>query len=100
VSDRQIVLALANKPLTPGERDMLQRLAADEMAELEYAKGGGWWIGLDQVSGRVAWSLIRMSLVSVESNFAPSDIERWHINSMGRARLAGKPAESALAKED
>lgn len=81
---------------------MLEQLAKDDVTELEYAKGGGWWIGLERVSGRVAWSLIRMSLVSrSDSNVAhgPGSIERYAINGIGRARLEGKTAESALVQE-
>jgi hypothetical protein len=77
---------------------MLEALGKENV-ELEYCKGGGWWIGSDRVSGRVAWSLIRMTLVSrSDGNEAhgPGSIERWAINGMGRARLAGNKVETAL----
>ena len=88
------LLAIANKPFTPGERAMLEALAKDEYTELEYSKGGGWWIGNKQVSGRVAWSLVRMTLVHRVSGNGP--IERYRINTMGLARLAGNNVESVL----
>jgi hypothetical protein len=97
--EMKFLLAIANKPFTSGERAMLEALAKDENAELEYCKGGGWWIGEDQVSGRVAWSLIRMTLVSRSDSseaHSPGAIERYAINTMGLARLAGNNVESVL----
>jgi len=99
--DLALLLAFANAPLYPAERRYLQAMADDEHLELEYCMGGGWWLGLKHASGKVAWSLIRRSLVSrSDGHEANGCFERYRPNGMGLAALAGKPAESALVAEE
>lgn len=93
-------------PLTPRERDILTRMAAAQAAldrgeandaaynldELTYAKGGGWWYGLERLSARVALSLVYRAYVTREVGQNDADDYRVYvINEDGRNAAQGKP---------
>lgn len=68
--------------LTVGMLNMLQMLLESEDGEVVYEKGGGWWIDLEQVSGRVVKSLLELCLVS-ERSYSET-VRRYVLNSEGR----------------
>lgn len=73
--------------LTKGERFILEKLEKDsEYSELVESIPGGWWIGEDEVSGRVCWSLLRKVLIS-EYQYSGDNFKRYHINEWGRKSL-------------
>lgn len=53
----------------------------DEDEQLIWANPGGWWIGCDQISGKIGWSLLRKCLISPdESGYTPTKGEIFHYN--------------------
>lgn len=95
------MMALANAPLLPAEKRYLQAMKDDDYLSLDYCEGGGWWLGDDRASARIAWGLIRRSAISRNNDSAvhPGDIEIWRPNGIGLAILEGKRAEEALVAE-
>lgn len=86
-------------PLTPRERDILTRMAAADpdsedylyQSELTFAKGGGWWFGLEKVAARVAKSLVYRAYVTNEVGGYDSDYQVYVINEDGRNAVQEKP---------
>lgn len=56
----------------------------DDEGELVWEKRGGWWLGNDQVDGRIGLALVRAMLVSQSQDSKVGEFERYHINSCGR----------------
>lgn len=54
-------------------------------ADLAYAVPGGWWCDTEQVAGTVAWTLVRLVLVSADD--CAGSLTYYHINEEGRAAL-------------
>jgi hypothetical protein len=95
------LMSLSNAPLLPAEKRYLQAMKDDDYLSLDYCEGGGWWLGDDRASARIAWGLIRRSAISRNNDSAvhPGDIEIWRPNGLGLTILAGKRAEEALVSD-
>lgn len=72
--------------LTKTQKSILQRM--DKGEELTWEKGGGWWIENDKTNGKLAYSFLRLCLIS-EDQFTESNEEykRFHINGTGTEAL-------------
>lgn len=86
--------------LTPGQHEVLQALAAaedraasegtiftDNDTTLDHFTPGGWWIGQNQISGKVGYSLLRLCLIRRE-DYSTETCEYFTINGDGRRALA------------
>lgn len=88
-------------PLTKRERWVLLRMIAIEAApegdygaDLIFSKGGGWWLALDRVSAKVAWSLVRRAYVTLELGTSHADDYRsYTINADGRNAVQDEKAK-------
>lgn len=49
--------------LTRGQLALLRLIEASEDGEMVHEDPGGWWVDDQQVSGRVAWALLRLILI-------------------------------------
>lgn len=82
--------------LTKGERSVLEKLAIDpQVIELVQAIPGGWWIELDEIDGRICWSLMRKVLIS-EHQYSAENFKRYYINEWGRNALLSNTACTRL----
>lgn len=88
---------MKHKHLTAGELRMLTRmremdLAAEndsdlDVGELVQEDGAGWYLGNDQVSGRVAKGLLLKVLIGDNDGCKAHGIRRFRINEEGVAAL-------------
>ena len=89
--------------MTKGEQKlllaMLQAEEADryEDAELIRSIPGGWWLGEDEVSGKICMSLLRKCLLREESG-SRDNYFVYTLNSDGRAAARDKNFVSTVTK--
>jgi hypothetical protein len=84
--------------LTKQQREVLAILRDDPDQDgvlLTWEKGGGWWIGLRTVGGKLARFLIQNMLVSEESDSRAGIYEVYSINGSGLRALDGLPPYQA-----
>lgn len=74
-------LVVAKRLLTPGALRVLREMR-DQDEELIYEPGAGWWVGLRQTSGSVAFQLLRLCLLHKET-FQGGSLERYVLNEEG-----------------
>ena len=63
---------MRNKHLTAGMHNLLWFIRDSDEEEVVYSKGGGWWVDITEVSGRVVKALLKLCLlrdVSDSENF-------------------------------
>lgn len=65
---------------------LLKKLSESEEDELVWCKGGGWWIDLSKVNGRVVKELLTMVLIS-DQGFGSDTYLVYELNEEGRAML-------------
>lgn len=71
------------RPLSKREHDILQKM--DAGAELTFSRGGGWWLELEQTSGRIPRILIMSRAIGCPD--VGANTEYWSINDTGREML-------------
>jgi len=78
--------------LTKQQRKALEFLRDDEeYGDMVYEPGNGWWLGICKTNGKLAFSLIRLCLVTRGQYSNNDQYERWEINESGIRALRGKP---------
>jgi hypothetical protein len=71
--------------LTPRQKDVLEKLAAG--GELTFAKGGGWWLGTEQIGGKTPVALLRGCALRLDYEEHDSSYAVYTINETGREAL-------------
>ena len=82
IKDNLIII----KKITANQRKVLKMLDNDNV-ELVFSKGGGWWIGDEQIYSSLAKSLIQYCMVSLDQFSKTGHFERYTINETGKLSL-------------
>lgn len=94
-------MPLVTVKLTRGEIKVLTRMNQEMSYDSDYDETelcqfnpGGWAIGTDRISGKVAFSLLTQTLIKKDGDCDFGDeVVRYHINEWGKKALAGEPID-------
>ena len=71
-----------------GKRQLaILKIMNEQDEELVWEKGAGWWIGLEQTSGKTVKALIQFTCISLAQDSNKDDFQRYQINSTGQKTL-------------
>jgi hypothetical protein len=79
------------------EMNLLRRIVESEDGELVCSRPGGWWVGNEKVSGKIAMNLLRLALIRVEYNDSDSYVI-YGVNQDGRRVLEDPDYEPMMLR--
>ncbi len=108
MSGEKIIQFPRHKHLTSGELRVLRQMQEldapteidpeADFGELVREEGAGWWVGADEISGRIANGLLKKVLVSQSGGGLGDRVVRYVINDEGKAALKDPNYEPEIFK--